>query len=160
MIKNTSFSVEWCACSSYSVVSDSATPWTVAHQAPLSIGFSRQEYWSWLPCPPPGALPDQGLNRGLLWCRQILYHLSYQGSLWNNNVAGSKPIYGVNPKCENMPLCSKSFIEPGLLGGSSKTKSAVGLHSTAVFPPKIRGTCRLGLCKGTESNVPEKQGPI
>ena len=30
----------------------------VAHQAPLSIGFSRQEYWSGLPCPPPGALPD------------------------------------------------------------------------------------------------------
>ena len=36
------------------VVSDSATPWTVARQAPLSMGFSRQEYWSGLPCPPPG----------------------------------------------------------------------------------------------------------
>ena len=35
-----------------------ATPWTVACQAPLSIGFSRQEYWSGLPCPPPGDLPD------------------------------------------------------------------------------------------------------
>ena len=34
-----------------------ATPWTVAHQAPLSIGFSRQEYWSGLPCPPPVNLP-------------------------------------------------------------------------------------------------------
>ena len=32
--------------------------WTVAHQAPLSMGFSRQEYWSWLPCPPAGDLPD------------------------------------------------------------------------------------------------------
>ena len=38
----------------------SATPWTVAHQAPLSTGFSRQEYWSGLPCPPPGDLPDPG----------------------------------------------------------------------------------------------------
>ena len=36
-----------------SVVSDSATPWTVALQAPLSIGLSRQQYWSGLPCPPP-----------------------------------------------------------------------------------------------------------
>ena len=35
-----------------------ATLWTVAHQAPLSIGFSRQEYWSGLPCPPPGDLPN------------------------------------------------------------------------------------------------------
>ena len=34
------------------------TPWTVAHQAPLSMGFSRQEYWSGLSCPPPGDLPD------------------------------------------------------------------------------------------------------
>ena len=35
-----------------------ATLWTVAHQAPLSMGFSRQEYWIELPCPPPGDLPD------------------------------------------------------------------------------------------------------
>ena len=35
-----------------------ATPWTVAHQAPLSMGFSRQEYWSVLPFPSPGDLPD------------------------------------------------------------------------------------------------------
>ena len=36
------------------------TPWTVAHQAPLSMGFSRQGYWSGLPCPSPGDLPDPG----------------------------------------------------------------------------------------------------
>ena len=35
-----------------------ATPWTIAHQAPLSMGFSRQEYWSGLLCPPPGDLLD------------------------------------------------------------------------------------------------------
>ena len=38
------------------------TPWTVAHQAPLSMGFSRQEYWSVLPFPPPGDLPDPGVE--------------------------------------------------------------------------------------------------
>jgi len=44
-------------------VSDSfATPWTVAHQAPLSMGFSRQKYWSGLPCPPPGDFPDLGIK--------------------------------------------------------------------------------------------------
>ena len=47
---------------SYSVVSDSATPWTVAHQAPLFMGFSRQEYWSGLPFPPQGNLPDAGIK--------------------------------------------------------------------------------------------------
>ena len=39
-----------------------ATLWTVAHQAPLSIGFSRQEYWSRLPCPPLGDLPNTGIE--------------------------------------------------------------------------------------------------
>ena len=37
-------------------------PWTVAHQAPLSKGFSRQKYWSWLPFPSPGDLPDTGIK--------------------------------------------------------------------------------------------------
>ena len=49
---------------SHSVVSDSATPWTVACQAPLSMGFSRQEYWSELPLPSPGDLPDPGIEPG------------------------------------------------------------------------------------------------
>ena len=57
------------------------TPWTVVHQAPLSMEFSRQKYWSGLPFPSPGDLPTQGLNPSLLHCRQILYHLSHQGSL-------------------------------------------------------------------------------
>ena len=39
-----------------------ATPWTVTLQAPLSMGFSRQEYWSVLPFPSPGDLPDPGIK--------------------------------------------------------------------------------------------------
>ena len=39
-----------------------AIPWTVAHQASLSMGFSRQEYWSGLPFPPPGDHPDPGIK--------------------------------------------------------------------------------------------------
>ena len=49
-----------CVLSPFSHVCLFATPWTVAHQAPLSKGFSRQEYWSWLLCPPPGDLPNPG----------------------------------------------------------------------------------------------------
>ena len=55
------------------------TPWTVACQVPLSMGLSRQEYWSGLPFPSPGDLPDPGINPSLLHCRQILYQLSYEG---------------------------------------------------------------------------------
>ena len=39
-----------------------ATPWTGAHQAPQSMEFSRQEYWKRLPCPPPGDLPNLGIE--------------------------------------------------------------------------------------------------
>ena len=41
------------------------TPWTVAHQAPLFMGFSRQQYWSGLPVPSPGDLPDPGVKLSL-----------------------------------------------------------------------------------------------
>ena len=51
-----------CMLSHFNRVQLFATPWTVACQALLSIGFSRQEYWSGLPCPPPGDLPDSGLE--------------------------------------------------------------------------------------------------
>ena len=48
--------------SCFSCVRLFATLWTVAHQAPLSMGFSRQEYWSGLPCPPPGDPPNPGIE--------------------------------------------------------------------------------------------------
>ena len=54
-----------CLCvhaQSLSCVQLFVTPWTVAHQAPLSVGFPRQEYWSGLPFPSPGALPDPGIE--------------------------------------------------------------------------------------------------
>ena len=52
----------YCAVLTHSVVSDSATPWTVACQSPLSMEFSSQEYWSGLPCPSPGDLPNPGIE--------------------------------------------------------------------------------------------------
>ena len=55
-----------CVLSCFSRVQLFAIPWTVVHQAPLSMGFSRQEYWSELPFPPPGDLPNPGSNLSLL----------------------------------------------------------------------------------------------
>ena len=53
-------------------------PMTAARQTPLSLGFSRKEYWSVLPCPSPGYLPKPGIEPSLPHCRQILYRLSHQ----------------------------------------------------------------------------------
>ena len=52
-----------CLCAkSFSHVRLFVTLWTIAHQAPLSMGFSRQEYYSGLPCPPAGNLPNPGIE--------------------------------------------------------------------------------------------------
>ena len=58
------FVVLCCAVLSRLVVSDSVTPWTVACQAPLFTGFFRQEHWTVFPFPPPGHLPDPGIEPG------------------------------------------------------------------------------------------------
>ena len=60
-----------------------ATPWTVAHQAPLSVGFSHQEYWSGLPFPPPEDLPDPGIEPESLALQVDSLPLSLYGSLLN-----------------------------------------------------------------------------
>ena len=57
-----------------------ATPWTVAHQAPLSVEFSRKEYWSGLPFPPSGDLPDPGLEPASPVWQVDFLPLSHPGS--------------------------------------------------------------------------------
>ena len=54
--------VDLCVLNRFNRVQLFATLWTVAHQAPLSLGFSRQEYWNWLPCPPSGVLLGPGFK--------------------------------------------------------------------------------------------------
>ena len=74
-----------CVLSCFSHIRLCAILWAVAHQAPLSMDFSRQEYWSGLPCCPPGDLPDSGIELvSLNVCcigRQVLYHELHLGSL-------------------------------------------------------------------------------
>ena len=69
-----------CVCQSLSSISLFTIPWTLACQAPLSMEFSRHEYWSGQSLPSPGILPMHVLNPGLLYCRWILHCLSHQGS--------------------------------------------------------------------------------
>ena len=66
-----------------------------------SMVFSRQEYWSGLPFPSPWIFPTQGSNLGFLHCRQILYHLSHQGS----------PTKKIPPPKENILLSIGSYIQ-------------------------------------------------
>ena len=101
---------------SLSRVWPSVIPWTAAFQAPLSMGFSRQEYWSGVPLPSPntaggccfllqGIFLTQGLNLGLLHCRQILYQLSYQGK----GLMSLLPVLWLKDDAVNVPGDECSF---------------------------------------------------
>ena len=72
-----------CVLSRFRCVWFCASPWTVAYQAPLSMEFSRQEYWSGLLFPSPEDVPNpKGSVTGLPHCRQTLYCLSLQETTW------------------------------------------------------------------------------
>ena len=95
-----------CVLSRFSCVF--ATPWTVAHQVPLSRRFSRQEYWSGLPCPPPGHLPDPGTEPASLMPPALAGRLFPTSITWD---AGTHlhphPVYGNSspPRgCSHSPL--------------------------------------------------------
>jgi len=73
---------------SCSVVSDFfVTPWTIAHQAPLSMGFSRQEYWSRLPFPPPGDLSDSEIELVSLALAGGFFTTEQPGKSINKNIS-------------------------------------------------------------------------
>ena len=76
----------------FSCVQFFTTSWTVARQAPLSMGFSKQEYWSELPCPPSGELPDPRIEPAALagrffttsttWEAQMAHRLPSKSPKW------------------------------------------------------------------------------
>ena len=66
-----------------------ATLWTVAHQAPLSMGFFRQEYWSGLTCPPSGDLPNPGTEPTVLMSSALAGRFFTTGATWE---AGYLPL--------------------------------------------------------------------
>ena len=74
--------VHMCVLSHFRCIWLFVIPWTVASQAPLSMGFSRQEYWSGLPCPSSGDLPDPGIKPPLL-----ISPAKHQSAAWKSTVS-------------------------------------------------------------------------
>ena len=71
---------------SCSVVPDSATPWTVAHQSALPVGFSRQEHWSGLPFPSPGDLPYPGIKLTSFTSPALVVRFFTTSATWEANL--------------------------------------------------------------------------
>ena len=108
------------ACAfSHSAVSDSGTPCTGARQAPLSVGFSRQEHWSGLPVASPGDLPTQGLGPHLL-CLLC----------WQAGCLALAPL--------RTPLASNhTSVLPGILGTAFSGPSGVHTDARAWSSPEL-----------------------
>ena len=77
-----------CMLSRCSCVQLFATIWTVARQAPLLVGFSRQEYWSGLPCPPPGDRPDPGIEPMSLMSSALADRFFTTSTTWEAQCTG------------------------------------------------------------------------
>ena len=90
-----SYTSEECVCilSLFSSVQPSVTPWTVACQAPLPLGFSRQEYWSGLPCPPPGDLPNPGIQPMSLMSPALAGRFFITSTTWGPHISRTGPVH-------------------------------------------------------------------
>ena len=110
-----------CVLSRFCRVRLFGTPWTVAHQAPLSLGFSRQECWSGLPCLPPGDLPNPGIEPGspespALEANSLL--LSHQGSpikVLAAATAAAKLLQSYPTLCDPIDSSPAGSLIPGIL---------------------------------------------
>ena len=71
-----------CMLSHFSHIRLFVTPWNVAHQAPLSMGSSRQEYWNGLPFPSPWNLPDRGIDKNITRASYVSYRFYTTSIIW------------------------------------------------------------------------------
>ena len=108
------------------------TRWTPAHQAPLSMGFSRQEYWTGMPFPSPGDLPDPGIKPTSLYIsstgRWVLYH----------HLPPGKPVSVIIAKRYKDVRIQKSFSVVALSTFPASLPSSTPPHLTFSFRDPLR----------------------
>ena len=96
-----------------------ATPWTVAHQAPLSMGFSRQEYWSGLPCPLPEDLPNPGIKPTSLMSPAMVGRFFTTSATWS-----TKSRDGVDSREEGTKTCEEKHLLHWVLNSEHQDEAA------------------------------------
>ena len=84
-----------CVLSRFTCVQLCATLWTIARQASLSMGFSRQGYWSGLPCPPPGDLPNPGIKPTSLKSPALAGGVFTTGATWEASISLALIQFGI-----------------------------------------------------------------
>ena len=119
-----------------SYVQLSAAPWAVAHQAPLSMRFLRQEYWSGLPFPPPGDRPSPGIEPVSLASPALT------GGFFTTESPGKPPKYSPTPGLgweNHIPLKNKRTVQNG-----RKDPETSCCKSSVVWKPYLERMYELG----------------
>ena len=130
-----------CMLSRFSPVQLSETLWIIAFQAPLSMGFFRQEYWSGPLCPPPGDLPDPGMEPNSLMSTALANRFFTISTIWGAHDNIYETINSLSQSEINKPmnkeLCSLSWDVETLAGrlwmgtnNNRMEKSCAGLSGT------------------------------
>ena len=118
-----------------------ATLWTVACQAPLYMRFSREEYWSGLPCPPPGNLPDPGTEAASLMCPALA------GRFFTTSATWEAPLHWYSPSkyficiktIPNKKKCKKAkWLSEEALQIAEKRREAKGKGEKEIYPFEFR----------------------
>ena len=126
-----------------SVMSDCVTLWTVAHQVPLSMGFSRQEYWCGLPCPPLGDLPNPGIEPMSLISPALAGRFftisTTRETQTGQNVAQqifTKAFNRIADNLINIAICSSKFSQSGATYISLSSKQDIDSFSYPLQGPR------------------------
>ena len=143
-----------CVLNRFSHVRPFATPWTVAYQIPLSMGFSRQEYWSGLPGPSPGDLSNPGIEPKSLMSPPLAGKFFTTSATWeahNTEDTGPIPGSGRSPGEGNgdplqLPVicaCICSFLTRVWVSSYLKIRFNVSRCSIPIFRPWAQGSLNL-----------------
>ena len=128
-----------CVSSHFSCVWLFVTLWTVAHQAPLSMGFFRQEYWSGLPCPAPGDLPDQRIAPTSLMSPAVA------GRFFTIAAAAAKSLQSCPTLCNSIDGSPTGSPIPGILQARTLEWVAISFSNAWKWKMKVKSLSHVWL---------------
>ena len=125
-------SMHACTLSHFSHVQLYVTLWTVACQAPQSMGFSRQEYWSGLPCPPPGNLLNSGVESMPLMPPELAGVFFTTNTTWEGQLHGTaaaKSLQSCPTLCDPIDSSPPGSPVPGILQARTPEWTAISFSN-------------------------------
>ena len=117
-------------------------PWTVAHQAPLSMGFSRQEYWNGWPFPSLGDFPNPGINLASLRSPALAGGFFTTSATWVGSTAAAKSLQSCPTLCDPIDGSQPGSPVPGILQARTLEWVAISFSNAWKWKVKVKSLSR------------------